>query len=439
MNRLEELDRLHAVSAILAGESAVPIMANGNGLMARDRAAHDWYRFVLAFPPHLVRYYIQDFQLQPDDRLLDPFCGTGTTLVEGKMAGLETIGLEPNPMARFATSVKTAWNCDGSELRMHARSIAARAQSSLAKHRGRRRTLPPERADMVLEGSISPLPLHKTLVLLDEIQSEEDKRFLGYELLALAKGLAGPIGNLRFGPEVGVGCLKADADVVSVWLNEIDAICHDLPRLNVIGSKETVVLDHDARRIDEVIAPNSIRAVITSPPYPNEKDYTRAMRLESVILGFIRSRADLRNVKRSLIRSNTKNVYKGDSDCQWIEGVPDIEELVAKVESSRVQLNKTSGFERLYSRVTKLYFGGMARHLANLRPCLKKGAKLAFVVGDQASYFRVLIKTGELLGEIAKSLGYTVVRRDLFRLRHATSTGQKLREEVLIMEWNNDE
>lgn len=49
---------------------------------------------------------------------------------------------------------------------------------------------------------------------------------------------------------------------------------------------------------------------------------------------------------------------------------------------------KTSGFERQYARVTKLYFGGMARHLAGLRTALNRGARLAYVVGDQASYLR---------------------------------------------------
>ena len=438
VNRLEGFDRLPDVSAILAGESAVPILANGNGLMARDRAAHDWYRFVLSFPPHLVRHYIQDFDLQPGDRLMDPFCGTGTTLVEGKMHGLETIGLEPNPMARFASSVKTAWNCDVAELQGHSRSIAANTRSRLSKRRGRRRGLPAEQARMLLEGSISPLPLHKTLVLLEEIRTAEDRRFIGYELLALAKGLTGPIGNLHFGPEVGVGSRKDDADVVSVWCNGMEDVVRDLLVLTQIGGGTATVLDHDARSLDEVIEPNSISAVITSPPYPSEKDYTRATRLESVILGFIRNRSELRDVKQELIRSNTKNVYKGDSDCKWIAGVPEVEALVSMVESSRVELNKTSGFEKLYSRVAELYFGGMARHLANLRPCLKKGAKLAYVVGDQASYFRVLIKTGELLGEIARSLGYTVVRRDLFRLRHSTSTGHKLREEVLVLRWDGN-
>jgi hypothetical protein len=98
-------------------------------------------------------------------------------------------------------------------------------------------------------------------------------------------------------------------------------------------------------------------------------------------------------------------------------------------------LGKTSGFERLYARVTKLYFGGMTRHLADLRTVLRSGARLAYVVGDQASYLRVMIRTGQLLAEIAQSLGYAVESIDLFRTRLATATREQLREEVVVLRW----
>ena len=42
-------------------------LANGraNRLDPQDRSFHDWYRFVLSYPPHLVRNYINKFQLTP--------------------------------------------------------------------------------------------------------------------------------------------------------------------------------------------------------------------------------------------------------------------------------------------------------------------------------------------------------------------------------------
>jgi len=175
--------------------------------------------------------------------------------------------------------------------------------------------------------------------------------------------------------------------------------------------------------------------VITSPPYPNEKDYTRTTRLESVILGFIRSKEELRSFKKNLIRSNTRGVYKGDNDDSCIRDHREISEIAQEIERRRIELGKTSGFERSYHRVTRLYFGGMARHLSQLRSVLKPGARLAYVVGEQASYLRILIPTGKLLADIAQRLGYELIRIDLFRTRFATATGEKLREEVVVLRW----
>lgn len=85
--------------------------------------------------------------------------------------------------------------------------------------------------------------------------------------------------------------------------------------------------------------------------------------------------------------------------------------------------------------MTLQYFGGMAKHFADLRRVLKPGAFLAYVVGDQASYLQVMIRTGELLADVAQSVGYEVVDIDLFRTRFATATSTELREEVLILRW----
>lgn len=195
------------------------------------------------------------------------------------------------------------------------------------------------------------------------------------------------------------------------------------------------VIKGDSRQIDRILEPQSIDAVITSPPYPNEKDYTRTTRLESVILGLIRDRQDLRSLKQDLVRSNTRGVYKSDTDDLEVADNTEIQNIAEAIERRRVELGKTSGFERLYPRVTQLYFGGMARHLASLRPVLKLGARLAYVVGDQASYLRIMIRTGRLLAELAQSLNYTVTGIDLFRTRPSTVTGEQLREEVVLLEW----
>ena len=154
-----------------------------------------------------------------------------------------------------------------------------------------------------------------------------------------------------------------------------------------------------------------------------------------MLLGFINNKDELRALKRGLVRSNTRGVYKGDDDDQWVAHFPEIQRIAAAIETRHIELGKTSGFERLYARVTRLYFGGMARHLADLRTILRPGALLPYVVGDQASYLRVMIRTGQLLASIGESLGYEVVGIDLFRTRMATPTREQLREEVVLLRW----
>ena len=360
------------------------------------------------------------------------------------------MGIEANPMASFASRVKVDWRPDPDGLKNHARriyeSVSEEFKSSgifdepllrLLNNNSHPvlRSLKPELEKMLLKDSISALPLHKTLVLLDHIRKEDHPDFLNHELLALAKALVNSISNLRFGPEVGVGVVKEDAPVMGLWQKEVDLMVDDLRHFKDLTDIPSEVHQADARQMMDLLEPRSIDAVITSPPYPNEKDYTRTTRLELVLLGFVKDKNGLQALKKNMVRSNTRSVYKVDDDDQWIAKNERIQEIADAIEKRRIELGKTSGFERLYARVTKLYFGGMFRHLRDMRVVLKPGAFLAYVVGDQASYLRVMIRTGEILSDIARSLGYEVIGIDLFRTRLATATGEQLREEVVVLRW----
>ena len=423
-----------------------------NRVRSKDRAVHDWYRFVLSFPPHLVQHYLERFAISPSDTILDPFCGTGTTLVECKKSGIPSVGIESNPMARFASGVKVDWLISGDRLREYAETVGSSTRNVLTQQgidewnglplfatTGEPPCplleLPAARLKLLLKNSISPLPLHKTLVLLAAIGGHGGSHEQQYGRLALANALVNRIGNLKFGPEVGVGQVKHDARVVDVWIDIMQKIASDIEAHKDRAGIPAKVMQADARAAGEVLEPESVNAVITSPPYPNEKDYTRTTRLESVILGLIRNRQELRSLKQNLIRSNTRGVYISDDDHHGVADNAEIQRIAGAIEKRRIELGKTSGFERMYARVTRLYFGGMHRHLASMRSVLKPGARLAYVVGDQASYLRVMIRTGQILSQIAESLGYVVTGIDLFRTRPSTVTGEQLREEVVLLEW----
>jgi hypothetical protein len=405
-----------------------------NQIRSIDRSAHDWYRFVLSYPPHLVQEYVEKFQLGAGARVLDPFCGTGTTVVECKKLGLASVGIEANRLAHFAGSTKLDWTISPTALSKAAKAIADRTRKQLTVETNLRR-FSEDAEKILLKGCISPIPTHKVLLLSEQIETYEDPTLQSHLRLALAKGLVNGMSNLYFGPEVTVGKAKDDAPVIELWLELVDRIAQDLTDLSQRANTEAMIHHADSREAPRVLAPNSIDAVITSPPYPNEKDYTRTTRLESVVLGLLKDKADLRALKQGLMRSNTRNVYVADQDDQWVARHPEVQRVATQIETRRIELNKTSGFERLYGRATKLYFGGMARHLADLRPALRPGAQLAYVVGDQASYLQVMIRTGELLADIAAGLGYEIIGIDLFRTRIATATKEQLREEVVLLRW----
>src|SRR6202142_3049617 len=235
-----------------------------NKLKIGDRAAHQWYRFVLSFPPHLVREYVDKFGLDSHHRVLDPFCGTGTTLVECQKLGISAVGLESNPVACFASQTKLQWDIRPQKLLRHALKIAETANRRLEQDgffddeaylllersvgaNGKLLALPDEVAYLLLTNSISPIPLHKTLVLLEVLKENHDNNFSNHERLALATALVNEISNLHFGPEVGVGPPKSDAPVVSLWLDGVRAMAQDLENLPKTKTAKAMVYPADAR------------------------------------------------------------------------------------------------------------------------------------------------------------------------------------------------
>jgi SAM-dependent methyltransferase len=202
-----------------------------NQLRQVDWAAHRWYRFVLSFPPHLVQNYLDKFGVDRYHCVLDPFCGTGTTVVECKKLGIPGVGIEANPMAWFAASVKLDWTPDPIALLQTAKQIGERAQAAIANYNGNLCQLPPESQQVILTNSISPLPLHKTLILLQQIDLHASRSTCHHLRLALAKAVTTSISNLHFGPEVGIGKTKLDALVVEAWLEQVACIVEDLLQL----------------------------------------------------------------------------------------------------------------------------------------------------------------------------------------------------------------
>ena len=97
-------------------------------------------------------------------------------------------------MPCFASQVKVTWNVNPDSLLRHAQEIACARNSASTRKAGadsdlplfrkngnhsRLRSLPTDVGKLLLKDSISPAPLHKTLVLLETLGEYSDERFSG--------------------------------------------------------------------------------------------------------------------------------------------------------------------------------------------------------------------------------------------------------------------
>ncbi len=425
---------------------------NSNDLQKEDLAFHQWYRFVLSYPPHLVRRYLERFDVRQGQTVLDPFCGTGTTLVECRKSGVASVGVEAHPHAALASRVKAGWNLSTTRLAAMAEQILRKTELELARlglekqsllaemigeHAAPFAELSEDEQKLIPEGFLSPKPLLRLLAIRRQLRLATEDQPIEYReffYLAFSHVIANGAGNFAFGPEIYRTKPKPDYDVTGHFAMHVHAMLADLEHAQALGESwaEARVITGDARIMDGV-TPNSCHAVITSPPYPNEKDYTRISRVESVLLGLMTDRAQLRKVKQNLLRSNTRNVFVSDDDSAWVAGDEDIQLICSEIERRRIDQGKDSGFEKLYHKVVAHYFGGMARHFDALRSKLKRGARCGYVVGDQLSFLLVPIPTAQLLGNIAQKHGLRLESIDLWRFRLGTRSGTRVREEVLIL------
>lgn len=430
-------------------------MDHDNRIRDQDAPVHRWYQFILAYPPHFVQEYITAFNIQSGMLVYDPFVGTGTTAVECMKQNVDVIGTDANPMSWYAAKVKTTWNVDIAALKDDLGYLYQSYKLSIRYHHiyddmtqlvmpktshtpqisHRVPELTPDQQAVMPVDYISPMPLQKALLLAQLIRDLEDEDRRSFFNLALGQIIAHDISNVRYGPDISLGIIKKDADVWHTFYRQIMYMISDLTRFQKIAHGTARIWYDDARVMRNLqgVCERKVDAVITSPPYPNEKDYSRMTRMESVILGLVNSKSDLSEVKDVLLHSNSRGIRANDPDEKWVEDVAEVQALAHQIEAKCEALGKTSGFERSYGKVIRQYYGGMAKHLHAILPFLKPHAQLVYLVGDQQGYFQIHNPVAELLGIIATRYGYAVKKIEPWRTRFASGTSQWIDENVLIL------
>lgn len=438
----------------LSVSSPAPIIdvQNGKASAANNFPFHNWYSFVLGYTPLFPAYMIHREGITESHFVVDPFVGSGTTLIECKLRGIPSAGVDANDYFVDAARVKLNWSVDvnkvkqardtllesarqrfqhidfchnSNDLRLPIHPISMSAKEYAAKHRPK---LLKER--YISDESFTQAHIIKELIS-EQIHEEPVQRLFR---LALASILV-PISNVRYGPGFGVvRPRKNNVDVLKLFTEKIDRMVADLATVTD-KQRETRadVYLGDSRNLSDYFSPNSVDFMITSPPYPGDHEYTKHSRLELLFMGYANDLADIRRIKQRMIRGSTTNIYRHDDDSKYVRNFESIQAIVDVISRRLKEDGATSGFEKLYTKLVWEYFGGMYRVLRNVHEILKPHGKITFLVSDSHAFKMVHIQTAKILAEIGKAIGYSEYDIVLWQDKMSTSHKYNIKENILTL------
>ena len=392
---------------------------------------HRWYNYLEDFPYYLIEDKIEEYCLNESSLIVEPFAGSGTTNVSSKMFNIKSIGFDANPLMSFISSVKTTWNIDLDIFKKEVLRVSKFFLdniynfNSLKIDRGFLDKMPKRELNQWLS-----IGLQKEVVLLknyiNTIKNTDIKNLL---LLAMSRS-ALDASFVSFCPGTTFYPFREKDEFWNIFTDKIVDIYNDLEKLRKLNTtfKESQIINDTCLNASAYLEKNSIDFIVTSPPYPNDLEYTRQTRLELYLLDFVENMDDVQKIKRKMVKGSTKLIYKDSNSAEQIkkfDSVTEISDLI--YEQTK---DKNWGFD--YPRMIREYFGDMYLCLKEFLPLMKKDAHFLLVVGDQ-TIKGVYIPVCDILIEMAKDIGYEESKKDLFRIRKSTGHNIDLPEEIVIL------
>lgn len=423
---------------------------SSTAVLNRGLHVHDWYLMPESYSEPLIVEAIERFGIGIGDTVLDPFSGTGTTIVSAVLRGVNGIGLEVNPFLCFASRVKLDWAVDLNAFKASLTYILDEAQPLLESLSVEQnlftQSLPPDiakRAQAILSKVdepdmprlrkwMAPVVVQKVLILRYLIEAYIPEPIRPHFLLALASILR-PVSNMKLTPHAfGSNTQRRDAPVYDLFAQKITKIYEDLKYLQSLSYKtgKGHILQCDARSADSVhdsLLPASL--AVTSPPYLNNLDYTMQTRMELFFLRFVNNMEELRGLRKAMVISDAKAMYKDVRDSEEIKDIQSIQKISANLREAHRE--KNWGWD--YAFMTTQYFGGMFKVLKAVKPLLGRHAHFILVVGESA-HSGIRIPVPEILAELGERAGYRFKEINVLRRRRSSSHCYDLCESEVILQ-----
>lgn len=365
---------------------------------------HRWYRYSAGFSAEWAEQLIRE--LSPS-AVLDPFAGSGTTLLAAEAAGVLAYGYESHPfVARIATA-KTHWSQTEGKLFDATKELLNTAAQNQLPDMG---VIP----DLLVK-CYTPEVLQQLCALRDAYISCADRfdpeisKLLWLALTAILRSCSF-VGTAQWQYVLPNKRKAKSLDPFLAFEQKISDMVDDMRILRNTGCRsDAKVLLHDARVVPDDVPLNSIDLVVTSPPYPNNYDYADATRLEMTFWGEIRGWGDLQKVVRQfIIRSCSQHATAEKLQLEMLladSSVDAIREELSIVCNELAEVRQTKGGKKAYHTMVAAYFCDLSKVFQALRPVCKTGSTLCFVIGDSAPY-GVYVPVDDWLGRLAIAAGF---------------------------------
>ncbi len=391
---------------------------------------HGWHRYVGRFPPHLVRALLNSWNIGAGDVALDPFAGSGTTLVEARLLGIPAVGVEVCPLSAMISRVKSQFPVVGSRLADLPINLVEACSG---------RPCPDGCNEVFAEyPRLTPFPNAEkwfTPSALAGVGAVVDfaAGLTGYErefvLTALSAKMRS-IGNVdvdvvraeyRHEPRENVDVTGLVAGQLRKMLRDISDTIKTHEGL-VAQDPSTVSLLHESVLTAD-ITPGSVSAIITSPPYGVESlSYLRTHLLSYRTLHHFLG-ADPYERQEDVIGSEYLDGGEIDPEASLVWGASPSYRGFFGVRAAAKDARRSAMMAK--------FFDDMLAVGRRCRTWLRDGGRMAFVVGNKRLGDRI-IPTHEIVSEIFSECGLAEEQAIAHKLKTNNSNSQVPWQERII-------
>lgn len=372
---------------------------------------HKFHRYPGKFIPHIPRWALSKYLAENEvATIFDPFCGSGTTLVESILKGYNAIGLDIDPIAVLVSRVKTR-KINSDLLTKIVQVVCKKVKT---------RTKPKFRPSIkTLEHWFSPEAITDLGVIRDIID-EYKKNVPVYEFLVVCFASiirrASNADNQTQKTYVSHTKIKEIESAKPLFVTAIKDYSQRLIEIGKIKGvgKSLIINESDAKSF----APqwnkekrSKVDLIITSPPYLNSVDYVYNQMAEYFWIG------DLFRMENQRLQNDHKRKYIGTDKVVvdvykniLMTSIPEIDQLVVKL----FKKSKKNAY------VVAKYFLDMLEHFRNAKKVLKKGGNYVCVIGDSLvsgesiPVHQLIIKCAEFVEfEFTFKFGYEIRNRHM--------------------------